>query len=98
MVRDIIGEWDGSIVEQGKAQHAARLSFRLAGGSLQVVDGDPEGDGQVARVEVDGDTFRFEMLAPGSARGVARHLYEVSLLNPATFSGTRRRGMMARVA
>lgn len=98
MIRDIIGEWDVSSVEKGKAQSVGRLSFRLAEGALQVVDTDPDAAGPLARVDVDGSTLRFELLAAGSSRGVTRHLYEISLLSSATFGGSRRRGMMARVA
>jgi hypothetical protein len=97
MIRDIIGEWEISIVERGKAQSVGRLSFRLAEGALQVVDSDPDAAGPPARVDVDGSTLRFELLAAGSSRGVTRHLYEIGLLNPGTFGGSRRRGMMARV-
>ncbi|WP_166867672.1 hypothetical protein [Salinibacterium sp. ZJ70] len=97
MIRDIIGEWDVSIVEKGTAQSVGRLSFRLAEGVLRVVATDPDAAGPAARVDVDGSTLRFELLAAGSSRGVTRHVYEVSLLSPSTFGGSRRRGMMARV-
>lgn len=97
MIRDIIGQWDVSVVEKGKVAPVGRLDFWESDGRLLVIDMDPEAGTAPSRVDFDGAAFRFELASGGSARGTTRHTFEVILHGAEAFGGTRRRGMMARV-
>lgn len=97
MNRDILGTWEITLTDKGRDASAGRITFRDHEGKLVVVDADPEVAGRPARVEVDGETVRFELLSPGSSRGSVHHSYEIVLQGPDAFAGTRRRGMLARV-
>lgn len=96
MIRDIIGEWD--VVLPGKEETpAGRIVFLLHDGRVVVKDADPESTSRPNRVDVDGDLIRFEFLSPGSSRGNTHHIYELRMQGADAFTGTRRRGMLARV-
>lgn len=97
MISDIIGEWDVSVVDRGGEATAGRIAFLLHDGKVVVRDADPEAASRPARVEFDGETIRFELLSAASSRGNAHHNYEIRLQGGDGFTGTRRRGMLARV-
>ncbi|QEO09543.1 hypothetical protein [Protaetiibacter larvae] len=97
MAHEIIGEWDVALSQKGESVPLGRLSFFEKEGRLVVVDSDPEVGGSPADVESDGDTLRFEILGAGTSRGATRHVFEVTMRGHASFTGTRRRGMLARV-
>jgi len=93
---DIIGEWAVTLVEKGKETHAGRIVFAARDGRIWVTDADPDNAGRPARVDVDGETLRFEFLSAGSSRGNAHHNFELQLQGADVFAGTRRRGMLAK--
>ena len=97
MPHDIVGEWDVALGEQGRGARLGRLRFFEQDGRLLVTDADPDAGGAVSRVELAGETLRFEHLSAGSARGTTRHNFEIVMRGPSAFDGTRRRGMLARM-
>jgi hypothetical protein len=96
MAHDIIGDWEVTHVEKGASVVIGRITFSETDGRLVVTDSDPDEGGAVSRVEVEGETLRFEHLGGGSSRGTVRHVFEVVMQGPAEFAGTRRRGMLPR--
>jgi hypothetical protein len=96
MAHDIIGEWEVSLVEKGRPVPIGGITFFERDGRLVVTDSDPDEGGAISRVEVDGETLRFEHLGGGSSRGTVRHTFEIVLRGSSAFEGTRRRGMLAR--
>ena len=96
MIRDIIGEWDLTLIEKGRETPAGRILFAERDGRVVVMDADPEAATRPARVDIDGDVMRFELLSAGSSRGSAHHFFEVRQLEADALVGTRRRGMLAK--
>jgi len=97
MAHDIIGDWEVSLFDRSEPGPIARLTFFENDRGLAVTDSDPDEGGAVAHVELDGETLRFEHVSARSARGMTRHTFEIVLQGPSVFTGTRRRGMLARV-
>ena len=97
MISDIIGEWDVSVADRGGDTLVGRIAFVLHDGKVVVKDADPEVTSRPARVEFDQELIRFEFLSPGSSRGNIHHSYEIRVQGADAFTGTRRRGMLARV-
>lgn len=97
MISDIIGEWEVTVVDRGGEAFAGRIAFLLNDDKVVVRDADPEVTARPARVEIDGETIRFELLSAGSSRGSTHHNYELRMQGADEFAGTRRRGMLARV-
>ncbi len=96
MIGDIIGEWDVTLVEKGKETPAGRIVFASHDGKVTVRDADPDAASRPARVDVEGETIRFEFLSAGSSRGNTHHNFELRMQGPDVFAGTRRRGMLAK--
>ncbi|QNO36532.1 hypothetical protein H4J02_08350 [Protaetiibacter sp. SSC-01] len=96
MIDDILGEWDLILGENGRGEWDGRIVFRLGEGRIVVADADPDASGRPSRVELAGDTVRFEMLSAGSSRGNVHHTFELTLTPDGTLRGTRRRGLLAR--
>ena len=63
MIDDILGEWDLILGENGRGDWDGRIVFQLAEGRIVVADADPDASGRPSRVELAGDTVRFEMLS-----------------------------------
>ena len=97
MAHDIIGDWEVSLFDRNEPGPIARLTFFENERGLAVTDSDPDDGGAIAHVELDGETLRFEHVSSRSARGMTRHTFEIVLQGPSVFTGTRRRGMLARV-
>ncbi len=99
MTHDIVGEWDLNEVSKankGKDSFLGRIAFLEQGGKIVVKDADPESTDKPSRVDIDGDTIRFEILSGRSGRGNTNHTYEITMQGPYAFGGTRRQGLLQR--
>ncbi len=99
MTHDIVGEWDLTEVAKGakgKDSHLGRIAFLEQGGKVVVMNADPEAADKPARVEIDGNTIRFEILSGRSGRGNTNHAYEITLRGHRAFDGTRRQGLLSK--
>lgn len=79
MYSDILGEWELVMGENGKGVSGGRILFLEKDGKIVVKDADPEAEDPPARVSVEGEKLRFELLSAGSSRGNVHHNYELRL-------------------